>query len=125
MEKTWVRSLSRKDLLEKRMTTHSSILAWRDPWTEEPGRLHSPGSHRESHMTDLLTPHSLGLDDLAPLDILFSIFTARTIRVPSIQRLNELNTHKSLQQCLACINHSINDNYYCYCSCNYFFLQSQ
>ena len=77
------------------MTTHSSILAWRDPWTEEPGGLHSPGSHRESHMTDLLTPHSLGLDDLAPLDILFSIFTARTIRVPSIQRLNELNMHKS------------------------------
>ena len=125
VQETWVQSLSWKDLLEKRMTTHSSILAWRDSRTEEPGELHSPWGHRESHTTDILTPHSLGLDDLAPSDILFSIFTTRTIRVPSIQRLNELNTHKSLQQCLACINHSINDNYYCYCYCNYFFLQSQ
>ena len=35
----WVRSLGRKDPLEKEMATHSSILAWRIPWTEEPGRL--------------------------------------------------------------------------------------
>ena len=35
----WVRSLGREDLLEKGMATHSSILAWRIPWTEEPGRL--------------------------------------------------------------------------------------
>ena len=37
----WVRSLGQKDLLEKEMATHSSILAWRSPWTEEPGGLHS------------------------------------------------------------------------------------
>ena len=38
---TWVQSLSQEDPLEKGMATHSSILAWRIPWTEEPGRLQS------------------------------------------------------------------------------------
>ena len=41
MQKTWVRSLGREDPLEKEMATHSSILAWRTPGTEEPGRLHT------------------------------------------------------------------------------------
>ena len=40
---TWVQSMSRKDSLEKELATHSSILAWRIPWTEEPGRLQSMG----------------------------------------------------------------------------------
>ena len=39
MQETQVQSLGREDPLEKEMTTHSSILAWRIPWTEEPGRL--------------------------------------------------------------------------------------
>ena len=39
MQETWVRSLCRKDLLEKGMGTHSSVLAWEIPWTEEPGGL--------------------------------------------------------------------------------------
>ena len=39
MQETWVRSLDREDLLEKEMATHSSILAWRIPWTEEPGKI--------------------------------------------------------------------------------------
>ena len=43
---TWVQSLGQEDPLEKRMATHSSILAWRIPWTEEPGGLQSVGSHR-------------------------------------------------------------------------------
>ena len=46
MWETWVRSLDRKDPLEKEKATHSSILAWRIPWTEEPGRLQSMGSQR-------------------------------------------------------------------------------
>ena len=41
MQETWVQSLSQKDPLEKGMETHSSILAWRIPWTEEPGGLQS------------------------------------------------------------------------------------
>ena len=43
MEETWVRSLGWEDPLEKGMVTHSSILAWRIPWTEEPGGLQSMG----------------------------------------------------------------------------------
>ena len=39
MRETWVQSLGREDPLEKGMATHTSILAWRIPWTEEPGRL--------------------------------------------------------------------------------------
>ena len=46
---TWVRSLGQEDPLEKEMATHSSILAWRIPWTEEPGRLQSVGSQRVRH----------------------------------------------------------------------------
>ena len=44
MQEIWVRFLGREDPLEKEMATHSSILAWRIPWTEEPGGLQSMGS---------------------------------------------------------------------------------
>ena len=50
---TWVQSLGREDPLEKEMATHSSILAWKIPWTEEPGRLQSMGSQR-INMTERL-----------------------------------------------------------------------
>ena len=46
MQETWIRSLGREDPLEKGMATHSSILAWRIPGTEEPGGLQSMGLHR-------------------------------------------------------------------------------
>ena len=46
----WVRSLDREDPLQEETATHSSILAWKIPWTEEPGRLQSMGS-QESDMT--------------------------------------------------------------------------
>ena len=49
MWETWVRSLGREDPLEKEMATHSSTLAWRIPWREEPGRLQSMGSQRVRH----------------------------------------------------------------------------
>ena len=49
MRDTWVWSLGWEDTLEKEMATHSSILAWRIPWTEEPGRLQSTGSQRVRH----------------------------------------------------------------------------
>ena len=45
-QETWVPSVLPEDPLEKDMATHSSILAWRIPWTEEPGGLQSMGSHR-------------------------------------------------------------------------------
>ena len=48
----WVQSLGREDPQEEEMTTHSSILAWRIPWTEEPGRLQSMG-RKESDTTQV------------------------------------------------------------------------
>ena len=49
MRETWVQSLGQEDLLEKEMATHSSILAWKILWTEEPGRLQSIGLQRVKH----------------------------------------------------------------------------
>ena len=49
MQETLVQSLSWEDPLEEGMATHSSILAWRIPWTEEPSRLQSMGSQRVGH----------------------------------------------------------------------------
>ena len=49
MWETWVRSLGRDDPLEKEMANHSSILAWKIPWTEEPGGLQSTGLQRFGH----------------------------------------------------------------------------
>ena len=49
MQETWVPSLGWEDPLEKAMPPHSSTLAWKIPWTEEPGRLQSMGSQRVGH----------------------------------------------------------------------------
>ena len=49
MQETWVQSLDWEDPFEKEMATHSSILAWEIPWTEEPGRPQSMGSRRVGH----------------------------------------------------------------------------
>ena len=54
MQEMWVRSLGWEDPLEKEMATHSGILAWRMPWTEEPDRLQSMGS-QELDMTERLS----------------------------------------------------------------------
>ena len=69
---TQVRSLGQEDPLEKGMATRSSILAWRIPWTEEPGGLQSLGAHKELDITERLT-------------------------LPLIEGLNYVNTCKVLQ----------------------------
>ena len=51
MQETWVQSLGWEDPLKEGMATHSSILAWRIPWTEEPDRLYSPWGCKELNMT--------------------------------------------------------------------------
>ena len=56
-QETWVWSLGWEDPMEKEMTTHSSILVWRIPWTEEPGGQQSMGSQRVRH--DWVTEHTL------------------------------------------------------------------
>ena len=52
VQETWVRSLGREDALEKGMATHSGILAWRIPWTEEPGGLQSMGLQSQIQLSD-------------------------------------------------------------------------
>ena len=65
MQETWVWSLGWEDPLEKGMATHSSILAWRIPWTQETKRLQSMGSHRvrQDWVTDTFTLGSPGGSD--------------------------------------------------------------
>ena len=70
MQETQVQSLGREDLLEKKMATHPSILAWKIPWMEEPGRLQSMGSQRD--MTERL--HHLNGASLLPLDVGYFFF---------------------------------------------------
>ena len=53
-QETWVWSLGWEDLLEKKMTTHSNILAWETPWIEEPGGLQPMGGHKELDTTEQL-----------------------------------------------------------------------
>ena len=53
IQETWVQSLGQEDPLEKEVAAHSSIFAWRIPWTEEPGGLQSTG-HKESDTTEPL-----------------------------------------------------------------------
>ena len=50
LQETWVQPLGEEDPMEKEMATHSSILAWRIPWTEEPGGLQSTGLQRVRHI---------------------------------------------------------------------------
>ena len=52
MQETWVQSLGQEDPLEKGMATHSSIVSWRIPWTEETGGLQSMGSQSQTQLSD-------------------------------------------------------------------------
>ena len=52
IQETGVRSLSQEDPLEEEMATHSSILAWRIPWTEEPGRMQSMGLQSQTQLSE-------------------------------------------------------------------------
>ena len=57
MQETWVRSLCREDPLEKEMVTHTSTLAWKIPWTEEPCRVQSMVTKSQTQLSDFT--HSL------------------------------------------------------------------
>ena len=69
MQETWVWSLNWNDLLEEGMATHSSVLAWRIPWTEEPGGLRSVGLQRVGH--GWATKHTQHSPDLGRLHVLW------------------------------------------------------
>ena len=70
MQETWVPSLGQEDPLEEEMATHSSTLAWKIPWTEEPGGLQSRGSQRIGD--DLVTKQRNNTANLLPSQILHS-----------------------------------------------------
>ena len=72
MQETQVWSLGWEDPLEKEMTTHSSIIAWRIPWTEDPGRLQSMGSQRVGH--DWGTMHTCMSSDMAVVPAAYEQF---------------------------------------------------
>ena len=72
MQETWVWSLGQEDPLEKEMATYSSILVWRIPWTEEPGRLLSMGSQRVGR--DRAT-NPFTLDVKCPISCIFLLFS--------------------------------------------------
>ena len=71
MQETWVWSLGQEDPLEKELATHSSILAWRIPWMEEPGGLQSTGSQRVGHdgATSLCTQNIQTFKELVQINI--------------------------------------------------------
>ena len=64
MQETWMQSLGHEESLEKGMVTHSSILAWKTPWTEEPGRLQSMGSQSQTRLGDWTTTIQSGISFL-------------------------------------------------------------
>ena len=71
MRETWVQSLGQEDPLEKEMAIHSSTIAWKSPWTEEPGRLQSTGSQRvDFTLVIFIAPSVSSL----PLSFLFFFF---------------------------------------------------
>ena len=76
MQETWVRFLGHEDALEEEMVTGSSILAWRIPWTEEPGRLQSMGS-QESDMTEHSLEEANTISELTPVSMVPSMFRKR------------------------------------------------
>ena len=80
MQETQVQSLGWEDPLEKGMATHSSIIAWRIPWTEEPGRLQSRGL-KESDMTERLT-HTHIRKEVAPR--YFPLYTKIILQRPIV-----------------------------------------
>ena len=82
MQEIWVQSLGWEDLLEKEMETHSSILASRIPWTEEPGRWQSIGSKRVGH--DCMT---ITFTDFFMIQLLYLHMTTRKTIALTIQLL--------------------------------------
>ena len=93
MWETWVQSLGREDPLEKRMATQSSTVAWRSPWTEEPGGLWSMGSQRVN------TTERLTLSLIFTHVSWFGLPGARVVFISSIQHTQYTRTN-STRACL-------------------------
>ena len=96
VQATWVRSLGREDSLEMEMATHSSILAWRIPWMEEPGGLQSMGS-KESDTTERLHFHSFTfISSHRTGKGQFSVQSQRRAMPKNVQTTAQLNSSHTL-----------------------------
>ena len=97
MQLTWVQSLGREDPLEKEMAIHSSTIAWKIPWTDEPGRIQSMGSQRVRH--DWAT--SLSLSNICSVQFSFVTQSCPTLCDPWIAAcqasLSIINSRRSLR----------------------------
>ena len=115
MRETWVRSLDREDPMEKNMATHSSTLAWKIPWIEEPDRLQSIGLQRFGY--DCVTSLSLSCSRCwASFHLLFAIvlcflalllfFAKESVQFCSFLSLSFLLVCKSLHMCVCSVAQS-------------------
>ena len=107
MQETRVQSLGWEDPLEKAMAPHSSTLAWKIPWTEEPGRLPSMGSQRVGHVWE--TPLSLSFSShttnngrirIQPTDLSLSQYAKKLFK----KREKEFFTCPVITHCILCLN---------------------
>ena len=96
MQETWVRSLAREDPLEKEMASHSSILAWRIPWTEEPGGLQSMGSQRVGHdwATSLTSLHCIRYCKYSRDDLKYRVGCADPCANATLFCVRDLSIHR-------------------------------
>ena len=88
VQETWVRSLGWEDPLEKEMAIHSSTVAWKIPWTEEPGRLQSMGSQSPGQKDeDLLSIEAQNKcqGELNPPKLLLPIDPTHCVQIPKVQ----------------------------------------
>ena len=95
MRETWVLSLGREDTLEKEMAPHSSILAWRIPWMEEPGGPQSTGSQRVGRYPKMLNA-VLCCRPLLPVHSVCTSLYLTSRSTPSLPHGSHLGDHKSV-----------------------------
>ena len=105
MRETWVQSLGQEDPMEKEMATHSSTLAWKTPWTEEPDRLQSMGLQRVGqdevtsfslspskypHLTTMILHYNIPHSLLKTLHVFMYLFLITTLRYSSITSILQM-----------------------------------
>ena len=102
MWEIWVRSLDQEDPLEKEMATHSSILAWRIPWTEEPGGLQSTKS--QTLLSHFTFTFKLYIPAICHLSLSFSVYPKHELILSPTYSSN-IKIHSNLLSCiLICIS---------------------